>query len=374
MRPKLQTTRLCLRHLSTTKPLQPKPNPPPTKPPSLSYLPPPSNNPSPTSLPSVSPPTSALAKTTSIFTSSPPRFLYAAPRFLNLPLNTATPEICILGRSNVGKSTLINALAGIHTSEAGRAHGLSARRGSLAITSSRAGSTKTMNGYGFGTVDLDVLQRFQKEREEENKLLEGGSRSKRREEQKRLKERVPRWRLVMVDMPGYGLNSRDEWGVEVEKYLGRRGVLKGAVVLIDAVAGVKEGDVGVLEMLRDIGVRTQVVLTKGDKVGYEEGRLDGVCREVWDTLRKVEGRGVTWAEGRGWEREIFVTGAGDPVRGGGLGVQGARWAICRLAGLVEDERVAEKVVVKERKIVSFEDLTYAVAREPRETKEHGVLF
>ena len=75
-----------------------------------------------------------------------------------------------------------------------------------------------------------------------------------------------------------------------------------------------------------------------------------------------------WGEGNGWEREIWVTGAGDPDRKGGLGVEGARWAVCRLAGLVEDERGVEKVeevVLEEKeverpKIVPFDQIQWAV--------------
>src|SRR5690606_33415066 len=92
-----------------------------------------------------------------------------------------------------------------------------------------------------------------------------GSRSERRAKRDLL-EPPPQYRLIMVDLPGYGLGSEAEWGIEIQKYLSRRQMLKGAVLLIDAVAGVKEADRMVLETLRDAQVRTSVVLTKADKL------------------------------------------------------------------------------------------------------------
>jgi GTP-binding protein len=181
--------------------------------------------------------------------------------------------------------------------------------------------------------------------------------------------------MVLMDMPGYGQNSRQEWGVEIAKYLSRRKMLRGAVVLIDAVAGVKDGDRMVLRLLRDANVRTTVVLTKADKLGYGAGvggtkgvrEVGQMCEGVWKLLRELEAGGsrdgLSWTEGEGWEREIWVTGAGDP-RNGGLGVEGARFAIARMAGLVADEReeVGQQVVLKQaQRIVPFEELQWRSA-------------
>ncbi|KAL2257779.1 hypothetical protein VTK26DRAFT_9174 [Humicola hyalothermophila] len=168
-------------------------------------------------------------------------------------------------------------------------------------------------------------------------------------------------------MPGYGLGSQQEWGVEIAKYLGKRKALRGAVVLVDAVAGLKDADRMVLEMLRDSEVRTAVVLTKADKVvGGGEiprwGKVEEVCLGVWEELRNIELESLTWLEGKekGWEKEIWVTGAGDPGSAG-LGVAGARWAICRMAGVVEDERALEAPAVQTpaQKIVSFDQILWA---------------
>jgi GTP-binding protein len=201
---------------------------------------------------------------------------------------------------------------------------------------------------------------------EVSEKAEGSGRSTRSERRapKKKPEPPPRHSLVLMDMPGYGLNSQAEWGIEIAKYLGRRAMLRGAVLLVDAVAGLKNGDRMVLKMLRDADVRTAVVLTKADKLGYGSGdhgerAVKKMCLNVWQELRDMERGSMTWLEGKGWEREIWVTGAGDP-KNGGVGVEGARLAICRMAGLVEDNRVFDVPELNPTgKIVPFDQLQWA---------------
>jgi GTP-binding protein len=232
-----------------------------------------------------------------------------------------------------------------------------------------------VNAYGFGPPTkqqrLAALQAAKEAKEAMEAVASRGVRRAARDK----REPMPEYRLIMVDMPGYGLGSEAAWGKEIEKYLARRTMLKGAVLLIDAVAGIKDADRMVLETLRDAEVRTAVVLTKVDKLLREDqpeqrSRVEEVCLSVWEELRKVEAGSMTWLEGaeKGWQNEVWVTSAGDAdTDGNGVGIMGARWAICRMAGLVEDNRALNAVQTKPtvQKIVSFDQIQMAAASETR---------
>lgn len=333
-----------------------------TPPTALSFLPPPPAEPL-TATPAPPPSNLDLRRTETIFRD--PEFLYSAPRFFNLPINTRMPEICILGRSNAGKSTLINALGGISSKLAGRSHVNSHHK--LAITSATAGCTKTMNAYGFGPPgSVQPLSR----KEQAARKEAGRSRGEKRGgvKAKIPPEPMPKHKLVLMDMPGYGMNSRADWGAEILKYIERRSILSGAVLLIDAAAGVKAGDRSVLEILRDAGLTTSIVLTKADKLmrfgstnpaaWRSSVPIREVCQHVWEEVRRVEkaGKLSSWWENAGWTPEIFVTGAGDPKLGG-MGVAGARVAIARLAGLVVEPA---REVAKPPEVVPYDKLVFSV--------------
>ncbi|MEK6531292.1 MAG: ribosome biogenesis GTP-binding protein YihA/YsxC, partial [Deltaproteobacteria bacterium] len=128
------------------------------------------------------------------------------------------PEIVICGRSNVGKSSLINALTGI--------------RG-LARVSSTPGATRAVNFFRI------------------NKAF------------------------YLVDLPGYGYaktgaHKRGEWAEMVERYIGGRPCLVGAIVLIDARRGMEEEEEALFEWLNNLGLNIAVVFTKADKLKRHE--------------------------------------------------------------------------------------------------------
>ena len=145
----------------------------------------------------------------------PIEFLKSAPGLQFLP-DPDVPEIAFAGRSNVGKSSLLNALT---------------NRNKLARTSNTPGRTQELNFFDVG------------------------------------KPKVMR----LVDMPGYGFADapRDmvkRWRFLINDYLRGRAVLKRALVLLDSRHGLKPVDHDVMTMLDDAAVGYQLVLTKADKV------------------------------------------------------------------------------------------------------------
>lgn len=149
----------------------------------------------------------------------PIAFLKSAPALQHLP-SPGVPEIAFAGRSNVGKSSLLNALT---------------NRNGLARTSVTPGRTQELNYFDVG-----------------NPLV-----------------------FRLVDMPGYGFAKAPKdvvkkWRFLVNDYLRGRAVLKRTLVLIDSRHGIKEVDREVLEMLDTAAVSYRLVLTKADKVKATE--------------------------------------------------------------------------------------------------------
>jgi GTP-binding protein len=146
-------------------------------------------------------------------------FLLSAPALKFLP-EPELPEVAFAGRSNVGKSSLLNALTG---------------RKAIARASVTPGRTQELNFFEVGEPT----------------------------------------QLRLVDMPGYGyakapLAIVEKWRRLIRDYLRGRVVLKRALVLIDSRHGVKDVDREFLRMLDEAAVGYRLVLTKADKIKASE--------------------------------------------------------------------------------------------------------
>ena len=160
-------------------------------------------------------------------------FLLSAPALKFLP-EPELPEVAFAGRSNVGKSSLLNALTG---------------RKAIARASVTPGRTQELNFFEVGEPT----------------------------------------QLRLVDMPGYGyakapLAIVEKWRRLIRDYLRGRVVLKRALVLIDSRHGVKEVDREFLRMLDEAAVGYRLVLTKADKIKASE--LEAVLEATQAEARK----------------------------------------------------------------------------------------
>lgn len=145
-------------------------------------------------------------------------------------------EICFAGRSNVGKSSLINALTG---------------RKSLARASNTPGRTQQLNYFALNHPDIA--------------------------------------KLYMVDLPGYGYAKApktevERWQGVLRGYLSGRASLRRCFLLIDSRHGIKAVDSEIMEMLDTAAVSYQIVLTKADKIKASE--MDKVVKETAAAIGK----------------------------------------------------------------------------------------
>ena len=171
------------------------------------------------------------------------------------------PEIAFAGKSNVGKSSLINTLV---------------NRKKLARTSSTPGRTQSINFFRFGKT------------------------------------------LYLVDLPGYGFarvpaRVKESWREMVETYLIRRPTLKAVVVILDIRRDPASGDIDLIHWLQSYNIHPIIVLTKADKLSRQQakkrtgliaGELAGIFPdapvvfsaktrqgkdEIWERMREAAG-------------------------------------------------------------------------------------
>jgi len=158
--------------------------------------------------------------------------------------------------------------------------------------------------------------------------------------------------LVVVDCPGYGFGSREEWGVEVIKYLRGRMQLRRVFLLVDAEHGVRKSDEQILEIMRQSGTPHQLVLSKVDKIVYPRSippsadvlerhlaRLRGIFTEVREKMRSQGMRGG------GALDDILCCSSEKSLGGHKLGIDGLRWAILQATGLQCDVNGNRRSVV-----------------------------
>lgn len=159
-------------------------------------------------------------------------FMLSVVRLEDLPDPKGLNEICFAGRSNVGKSTLINAIT---------------NRKGLARASNTPGRTQELNYF-----DVDG-------------------------------------RLRIVDLPGYGYakapkENIKKWTALTRAFLRGRAQLRRVFVLIDSRHGIKDSDIDLMAMLDEAAVTYQVVLTKADKIKTKE--LARVFKKTQERIAK----------------------------------------------------------------------------------------
>ena len=168
------------------------------------------------------------------------------------------PEIAIAGRSNVGKSSVLNSLVG---------------RRALARTSATPGRTRQLNFFL-------VNERF-----------------------------------ALVDLPGYGFavgpeSERRAWGPLVELYLRERPTLRGVALVVDVRRGIEEDEEQLLAFLAAVGLPAAIIATKRDKLG-RSARAPALARltarrpgqtapVIGFSARTGDGRDAAWRLFNAW--------------------------------------------------------------------------
>lgn len=181
----------------------------------------------------LAPPTAGdLKDSRAFFLKHEAKLLFRAQKLLDIPF-TSIPEVAFLGRSNVGKSSLINRLF----------------QKKLATTSQVPGKTKSMNAYMIGDRD----------------------------------------KIAVLDLPGYGRASRVEWGKQIMKYLDQRKELRRVFILIDCIerdgkTKIHKDDLTILTDLSNLMIPHQIIITKADRALFPTGTKRPLTSAKFATL------------------------------------------------------------------------------------------
>ncbi len=222
-------------------------------------------------------------------------FVATAVKVSGLPA-PALPELAFAGRSNVGKSSLINTLV---------------QRRKLVRTSATPGATRGLNLF--------------------RATLRGGE------------------QLDLVDLPGYGYAKvskveRGSWGPLIEGFLQRRAGLRAVVVIVDARRGLEPDDAQLLEFLQHLSLRAFVVATKVDKLpaNKQKPAVAAIAREAGvrafgfssedGTGRDALWRALTRAAGIGESEAVTTDVAGAEGTSESAAPAGSRAPAQRTAG------------------------------------------
>ena len=195
-------------------------------------------------------------------------FVAGATALGQLPAPTFA-EVAFAGRSNVGKSSLINNLV---------------RRKKLVRTSGAPGCTRAINIFRV-----------------------------------RLRTNDEEAHLDLVDLPGYGYAQRSKaerksWGPLIEGFLSERPGLRGAVVIVDIRRGTQDDDLQLLEFLESVGVTPILVATKIDKLPANK-RKPAVAK----LQREIKHRVIPYSSVTGdgwdalWKQVLSVSGIDRPM-------------------------------------------------------------
>ncbi|EXJ61176.1 uncharacterized protein A1O5_11968 [Cladophialophora psammophila CBS 110553] len=223
--------------------------------------------------------------------------------------NMLVPEVIFLGRSNVGKSTLINALTSSDLNRVGATPGMTQVMAAWALAA-RDDTGGAVKGW-----DGDVNPK-----------------------------------VTLVDMPGYGFGSRSEWGAQIVSYLNNRRNLRRAFLLVDSGHGVMAADRHMLEIFHKLGIPFQIVATKCDRLNSKVSESD-----IREALTRLRSQANFESQSALMLGEMIAVGSLEDIattkgaNENALGVKNLQWAILRAANLewyAMEKAAAHKVIDK----------------------------